>query len=77
MFGTTDDLLSVMIMFAMVIGVFVGNIMITSDHWNGAADVALVLIITAKLSFYGLGYLGLIAAISVIYLGMRLFKFPH
>lgn len=77
LFGTTDDLLSVIIMFGMVIGVFIGNIMLTSDHWNAATDVALILIITAKLSFYGLGYLGLIAALAIIYLGMRLFKFPH
>lgn len=77
LFGVSDDLLSVILMFGMVIGVFVGNIMLTSDHWNATADVALILIITAKLSFYGLGYLGLVAAMCVIYLGMRLFKFPH
>lgn len=77
LFGTTDDLLSIIILLVLVAGVFVGNIMLTSDHWNGALDVAFVLIITAKLSFYGLGYLGLIAALSIIYLGMRLFKFPH
>jgi hypothetical protein len=51
--------------------------MLTNDHWNAAVDVAFFLVITAKLSFYGLGYLGLIAAMCIIYLGMRLFKFPH
>lgn len=77
LFGASSDLLSVIILFGMIAGVFVGNIMLTSDHWNAIVDVALILVITAKLSFYGLGYLGLIAALAIIYLGMRLFKFPH
>lgn len=77
LFGTTDDLLSVILLLVMIAGVFVGNIMLTNDHWNGAVDVAFMLVIAAKLSFYGLGYLGLIAALSIIYLGMRIFKFPH
>ncbi len=76
LFGTSSDMLSLIMMFALVIGVFVGNIMVTGDHWNGAIDVSVVLIMTAKLSFYGLGYLGLIVAIAIIYLGMRIFKFP-
>ncbi len=76
LFGTPSDMLSLIMMFALVIGVFVGNIMVTGDHWNGAIDVSVVLIMTAKLSFYGLGYLGLIVAIAIIYLGMRIFKFP-
>lgn len=77
LFGTTNDLLSVILLLVLVVGVFMGNIALTSDHWSGALDVAFVLVITAKLSFYGLGYLGLIAALCIIYMGMRLFKFPH
>ena len=77
LFGTSFDLLSVIILLACVGGLFVGNTMLSHNQWNAAIDVSFLLVITAKLGFYGLGFLGLIVALSVIYLGMRLFKFPH
>lgn len=77
MWGVDFDLISIIILIVLVIGIFIGNTMLTNNHWNGAIDVAFILVITAKLGYYGLEYLGLIAAVCVIYLGMRLFKFPH
>jgi hypothetical protein len=77
LFGTSFDLLSIILLLIGIIALFIGNTMLTNDHWNAAIDVAFFLIVTAKLSFYGLGYLGLLVALCVIYLGMRLFKFPH
>lgn len=77
LFGVADDMVSIIMLVIFVAGAFIGNIMVTNDSWNGAVDVAVVLIVMAKLSVYGLGYLGLIAAVCWIYAGMRLFKFPH
>jgi len=77
LFAVAYDLLSIILLLGCIIGVFIGNTMVTNNHWNAAIDVAFVMVVTAKLGFYGLGFLGLVAALSVIYLGMRLFKFPH
>lgn len=77
MFGVADDMVSIIMLVVFVAGAFIGNVMITGDHWNGAIDVGLIMILTAKLSFYGLGYLGLVVSLCFIYLGMRIFKFPH
>ncbi len=77
MFDTTGDLVSTLMVMGGVIALFVGNTQLTNNHWDAALDVSLLLVISAKLGFYGLGYLGLIVAICWIYTGMRLFKFPH
>ncbi len=77
LFGTDFDLLSVIILLGCVFGMFIGNTQLSNNHWNAAIDVTFILVIGAKLSFYGLGFLGLIVAVSIIYFGMRLFRFPH
>jgi len=77
LFGTDFDLVSTIPLLGCVVGLFLGNTMITNNTWNAAIDVALVLVVTAKLGFYGLGFLGLIEALRRIYFGMRLFRFLH
>ena len=77
LFGTDFDLLSVIILLGCVFGMFIGNTQLSNNHWNAAIDVAFILVVGAKLSFYGLGFLGLIEALCIIYVGMRLFRFPH
>lgn len=75
LFGTDFDLLTLIILLTACIGVVVANIYLTNDHWNGLIDAAFIMVITAKLGFYGLGYLALIAAMCIIYIGARLWGF--
>lgn len=75
LFSVDYDLLTLIILLAAFIGVVVANIYLTNDHWNGLIDAVFIMIVAAKLGFYGLGYLALIAAIAIIYTGARLWGF--
>jgi len=77
LFGVDFDLLTLIILLVAFIGVVVANIYLTNDHWNGLIDAAFIMIVAAKLGFYGLGYLGLIAAICIIYIGARVWGFAR
>lgn len=71
LFGTEYDLLSIIMMLAMSVGLLIGNIMLTGDHWNGLVDVAVFGVIGARLGMYDLAFLILIAAVCWIYIGMK------
>ena len=71
LFGTEYDLLSIIMLLAMSIGLLIGNIMLTGDHWNGLVDVAVFGVIGARLGMYDLAFLILVAAICWIYIGMK------
>lgn len=71
LFGVDYDLASLIILLAMVAGVMIGNVMITNSHWNGLMDVAFVLVVSARIDLIGLGYVILLAALAVIYMGTR------
>lgn len=71
LFGTTYDLLSIIMLLAMCGGLIIGNIMLTGDHWNGLVDVSLLSIIGARLGMYDLAFLILIAALCWMYIGAK------
>lgn len=71
LFGTEYDLLSIIMLLAMSIGLLIGNIMLTGDHWNGLVDVAVFGVIGARLGMYDLAFLILVAAICWIYIGTK------
>ena len=71
LFGTDYDLLSVIMLLAMGVGLLIGNIMLTGDHWNGLTDVAIFLVIGARLGMYDFAFLLLIAALCWIYISAK------
>jgi len=72
LFSLEYDLLSIIILIVVCFGVMIGDVMLTGDHWNGLIDVAVVMILGARLGQYGIGFLGLIAALAVIYIGAKI-----
>lgn len=72
LFGVDFDLLSLIILLAMCAGLVVANVYLTNDHWNGLIDAAFIIVIGAKIGLIGLGYVGLMAAIAVLYFSMRI-----
>lgn len=73
LFGTSYDLLSLIIVLVMLFGVIIANIYLSSDHWAGLIDAAFILVISSKLGMIELGYVALICAICLIYTGTRIF----
>lgn len=71
LFGTTYDLLSIIMLLAMSVGLLICNIQLTGDHWNGMIDVTVLMVIGARLAMYDLAFLMLIAALCWIYIGMK------
>jgi len=71
LFGTDYDLLSVIMVLVMSIGVVIGNIMLTGDHWNGLTDAAFLSVIFARLGMYDFAFLLLIAALCWIYISAK------
>jgi len=71
LFGTTYDLLSVIMLLVMSVGLLIGNISITGDHWNGLVDVAVIGVIGARLGMYDFAFLMLVAALCWIYIGTK------
>ena len=72
LFGTEYDLLSIIMLLVMSVGLLIGNIMLTGDHWNGLVDVAILGVIGARLGMYDLAFLILVAAVCWIYIGMKI-----
>lgn len=72
LFGTTYDLLSVIVLLGMSIGLLIGNISLTGDHWNGLVDVSIIGIVGARLGMYDFAFLMLLAAICWIYIGTKI-----
>ena len=50
LFGTDYDLLSIIMLLAMSVGLLIANISISGDHWNGLTDVAIFMVIGARLA---------------------------
>lgn len=71
LFGTSYDLLSIIILLVGCGGLLIGNLMLTGDHWNGLVDVAILSIIGARLGMYDLGFLIMIAALCWIYISAK------
>jgi hypothetical protein len=71
-FSLDWDLLSVILVFGVGAVITFGNIAMTQDSWNGLMDASVWMIIAARLGLYGLAFLGLIVAICLIYVAMKL-----
>ena len=71
LFGTDYDLLSIIMLLVMGTGLLIGNIMLTGDHWNGLVDVAVIMVIGARLGMYDLAFLILVAALCWMYIGTK------
>ena len=72
LFGTTYDLLSIIMLLTMCGGLLIGNIMLTGDHWNGLVDIAAFGVIGARLGMYDLAFLILVAAMCWIYISAKI-----
>jgi hypothetical protein len=72
LFGTSYDLLSLIILAVLCIGVMMADIVLGGGFWAGAIDASVVAISGSKLGLLGLGYLGLVVALAVIWIGFKL-----
>ena len=72
LFGTSYDLLTVILMLVLCGGLLLGNIMLTGDAWNGLVDVAFFGVIGARLAMFDFGILLLVAALCWIYIGAKI-----
>lgn len=72
LFGTTYDLLSIILLLIMAVGLLIGNVMLTGDHWNGWIDVAVLSVIAARLGMYDLAFLILMTSLCWLYISMKL-----
>lgn len=72
LFGTSYDLLSIIMLLAMAGGLVVGNVMVTGDAWNGLIDVALISVVFSRLGMIPLGFVILIAAGFWFYIGAKI-----
>lgn len=72
LFNTSYDLLSVIMMVGLSGGLFFGNIMISGDHWNALADVAVLGVMGARLALYDFAFLLLAAALAWIYISAKI-----
>jgi len=72
LFGTTYDLLSIIMLLVMGVLLVIGNLMLTGDHWNGLVDVAILMVIGARLGMYDLAFLILVAAMCWMYIGTKI-----
>lgn len=72
LFGTSYDLLSIIMVLVISVLLLVGNLYLTGDHWNGLIDVGVFAIIGARLGMYNLGFLLLMAALCWIYISAKI-----
>lgn len=72
LFSLDYDLMSFILLLGMCVGILAANIMLTGDAWNGTIDMSVVLILGARLGIYDLGFLGLLAAICIIFIGIKI-----
>ena len=74
LFGTDYDLLSLILAVGMCIGAAIAGVMVGGEGWGGMLDASVVGVMAARLGMFGLGYWGLLCAVCIIYIGMRIFK---
>lgn len=72
LFGTSYSLSWLLISLIAALVVLILDVMVANDAWLGVMDAFVVLILTARLGFFDLGYLGLMAALAVMYESARI-----
>lgn len=77
LFSLDYDLASIILLLGLCVGVIVANVQLTGDAWNGMIDASVVLILGARLGMYPMGFLGLFAALCVIFIGIKLWGLPR
>lgn len=77
LFDVGYDLLTIILLVILCAGAVFVNIYLGNDAWAGVIDVALIMIIAARLGFYGLGFLGLVAAMAVLYISAKVWGFAR
>ncbi len=70
--GTGYDLVSVIILLAMCFGVVIANLSLGGVLWEGMLDASFLLVWGTRLSFIPMVTLGLIAALCVVYIAVKL-----
>jgi len=73
-FDLDYNLIMILITWALVFGVMFAVIRLGGDIWMGLIIGAVPLIACAKLGFYAFGFLGLLAAICMLYISSSLWK---
>lgn len=74
LFGTSYDLMSVILISTLSIGIVIGNIMIHGSAWNGMIDAAFLSIIGARLALYEFGFLMVIGSVCFIYMAAKIWQ---
>ena len=72
LFSTDYDLPSLLMLMAMAIGMVFCGLIVAHDSWGGLMDASIVILLGTRLSILGLGYLGLIVAMCVLYISARM-----
>ena len=73
MFSTTYDLLSIILLCALLIALIAGNLIITHNVWSGLVDVVLVSVIFSRIGIPAvlLSFLGLVGCLSWLYISAK------
>lgn len=71
LFSKSYDLTSIIILVVLGLMIVVGNIMLSSNHWSALVDVCILLVVAAKLGLYEASFLGLVAALSWLYISAK------
>lgn len=73
-FDKNYDLLSIIFTLGILVALVVGNLLITNNVWSGMVDVTLVAVLLARIGIPAvlLTFLGLVGAISWVYISAKL-----
>jgi hypothetical protein len=75
LFGTVNyDLGGIIALLIICVVLIIGVSSVSNDHWTGLIDAAIVLIVAARMGVYGLGFLGLLAALSIFWIGAKIYR---
>lgn len=74
LFGTSYDLLSLIMAVGLCIGAAIAAVMLGGEGWGGMMDASVVAVMVARLGMFGLGYWGLLCAVCIFYIGIRIWK---
>lgn len=74
LFGTSYDLLSIIMLLGIAIGLLFANVTLTGDAWNGLIDVAAFAIVGARLAMYDFAFLLLLVALFWIYISAKIWR---
>jgi hypothetical protein len=74
LFNTGYDLVTIIMMGLGCVGLVYANAKLQNDIWMGAVDIAYILIVFARLGFYPLGFLAMVCALCVLFIGAKIFR---